>query len=96
MQPKVYLGKRNGKIRPFLPIGRHTTSPNKVMFLVVLACLSVLLPVREQDYLQSNERICMKRLLEVFLGPRNSKFNMRDDQNQDQIQDSDFAPDRVS
>ena len=37
------------------------------MFLVVLACLSV----RQQNYLLSNERICMKLLPGVVLGPRN-------------------------
>ena len=34
------------------------------------------LSVRQYDYLQSNEWICMKLLSEVCLGPRNNPLNL--------------------
>ena len=43
----------------------------------------VFLSVRKQDYLQSNERIHMKLLPEVCLGPRNNLFLFGDDPDYD-------------
>ena len=47
------------------------------MLLVVLVCLYVCLSVRQQDYLQSNGRICMKHLPDVMCvsGPRNNPLH---------------------
>ena len=42
---------------------RYVVKNMEVMFLVVLLCLSV----RQQDFLQSNELICIKLLTEVCL-----------------------------
>ena len=46
---------------------------------VVLVSLSLFLSVRQQDYLQSNERICMTPSPEVCIGPRNNSLILGDD-----------------
>ena len=47
------------------------------MFYVVLVCLFVCLSACHQDYLTSNERICMEP--EVCIGPRNKHLHCVDD-----------------
>ena len=55
------------------------------MFLVVFVCLFVRLSVRQQDYLESNKRICMKLLPELFLGPSSNPLNFGDELDCDRI-----------
>ena len=53
------------------------------MLLGVFVCLSV----RRQDFLQSNERICMKFSPELCLWPGNNSFHFGDD--------TDYVPDHM-
>ena len=61
------------------------SSAMRVMFLVMLVCVSVCLSIRKQSYLKSNERICIKMLPEVALGPRTNPLYFVDDPNYDQM-----------
>ena len=53
----------------------------EVMFLVVFVCLFV---VSQQEYLQSNDRICMKLLQEMCFWSRNHPLHFRNDPDYDQ------------
>ena len=51
-------------------------------------CLFVCLSARPSNYVKSNERICMKLLPEVCLGPRNNPLDFGND--------PDYGPDRTN
>ena len=64
---------------PLVRKAHNITSAKRVMFLIVFVCLAV----HQNNYLRSNNLICIKLLLEVRLGPSNNPLNLGDDPDYD-------------